>query len=95
MDTKEAYKEKINAQLKEWNAQIKLLSAKMDNAKADAKLKYAQELGDIRTKCDEATNVLKELEKTSGEVWEKTKATTEKLWGDLKTGIDQALSKLK
>ncbi len=95
MDTKEAYREKVNAQLREWNAQIKLLAAKMDNAKADAKLKYAKELNDVKAKCDEASSVLKNLEKMSAEVWEKSKESTEKLWGNLKTGIDQALSKLK
>jgi hypothetical protein len=31
---------KADAQLKEWSAQIALLKAKADNAKADAKIEY-------------------------------------------------------
>ena len=33
-DKRKAYEEKLDAQLKEWSAQIDLLKAKADNAKA-------------------------------------------------------------
>ena len=39
-DKRKAYEEKLDAQLKEWSAQIALLKAKADNAKADAKIEY-------------------------------------------------------
>ena len=39
-DKRKAYEEKGDAQLKEWNAQIALLKAKAENAKADAKIDY-------------------------------------------------------
>ena len=37
-DKRKAYEEKLDAQLKEWSAQIALLKAKADNAKAYAKV---------------------------------------------------------
>ncbi len=36
-DKRKAYEERIDAQLKEWSAQIALLKAKADHAKADAR----------------------------------------------------------
>ena len=37
-EKRKAYEEKLDAQLKEWNARIALLKAKDENAKADAKI---------------------------------------------------------
>jgi hypothetical protein len=34
MENKEVYREKMEAKLKEWNAELSRLSAKMDQAKA-------------------------------------------------------------
>ena len=38
MGLKEAYQEKLEAQLKEWSAQFKELQAKAEMAKTDAKI---------------------------------------------------------
>lgn len=37
-DKRNAYEEKLDAQLEEWNAQIALLKARADKAKAEAKI---------------------------------------------------------
>ena len=37
-DKRKAYEEKFDAQLKEWSAQIALLKAKADKARADVKI---------------------------------------------------------
>jgi hypothetical protein len=44
MEIKDAYKQKMSAQLKEWNAQINLLEAKIENAGADMKVKSSDVL---------------------------------------------------
>ena len=41
-DKRKAYEEKLDAQLKEWNARIALLKAKDENTKADAKMRLLQ-----------------------------------------------------
>jgi len=96
---KEAYKKKMEAQLNEWNAQIRLLAAKAENAKADLRIKYADELELVHSKQRAATEKLKELEKelgtASNEAWEKTKVAADKIWDELKTAISHATSKLK
>lgn len=50
MNIKEAYKQKMEAQLKEWSAQINLLEAKVENTSADLKVKYVTELSELKIK---------------------------------------------
>ena len=95
MVTKGAYKLKLYAQLKEWNALIDLLAAKVENAGADVKLKYAQELDEIRAKQREAAQKIQELEDASADAWENVRATTDKAWYKLGTGLAQAIANLK
>lgn len=95
METKDAYKQKLEAQLKEWEAQIKLLTAKMENTGADARLKYAQELEKLRATQHEAIDKLKELDAAGLDVWDKLKESADKTWDEMKHGIANLLSKFK
>ena len=95
MEIKDAYKQKMAAQLKEWTAQINLLEAKVGNAGADIKVKRAKQLHELRAKQRAASDKMKELEKASGEAWEQVKKTANKIWDDLKAGIADAHSKFK
>lgn len=95
MEIKEAYKQKMAAQLKEWDAQINLLEAKVKNAGADIKVKRAKELHELRSKQQAATEKLKELGKASGAAWDQVKITTDKVWDELKAGVADARSKFK
>lgn len=40
----------MEAQLKEWSAQINLLEAKAENTSADLKVKYVTELSELKIK---------------------------------------------
>ena len=95
MEIQNAYKQKMAAQLKEWSAQINLLEAKVENARADIKVKRAEELHALRAKQRAAAAKMKELESASGKAWEQVKETADKLWEDLKTGVADAHSKFK
>lgn len=93
MDLHEAYKQKRAAQLKEWSAQISLLDAKLENAEANVKLKYADELNQLRARQDAAVVKMNELTKASGEAWVQARDTADKMWEELKTGVDAARAK--
>ncbi|HQS58440.1 MAG: hypothetical protein B7Y56_12320 [Gallionellales bacterium 35-53-114] len=95
MEVKDAYKKKMEAQLKEWGAQIDLLEAKIENASADMKVKSTSMLHDLRKKQHEASAKLKELEKSSGAAWDEVKKTAENVWDELKKGVAEAHSKFK
>lgn len=95
MEPHNAYREKMNAQLKEWSAQINLLEAKIDNVTAEMKIMRAEEIQALRAKQHAVAEKMKELGKSTGDVWEQVRVTADKMWDDLKTGLTEAQSKFK
>ena len=94
-DKRKAYEEKIDAQLNEWNAQIALLKARADKARADAKIEYYKTIEALQHRQDEARTKLHELKTSGDEVWEDLKTGAEKVWDDVKTAFQSAASKFK
>ena len=86
--------EKMETQLNEWGAQIKLLEAKIENTGSDIKLKRNDELEELHKKQHAAKEKLKEMKHTTNETWGQVKDTADKVWGDLKAGIAKARSNM-
>ncbi len=61
MSMKEAYEQKLQAQLDEWRAEIDKLKAKADNAEADAQVEYYKQIEELHSMQESATNKLDEL----------------------------------
>ncbi len=95
MEINNAYKHKMSAQLKEWEAEIDLMQAKIENVGADWEIDRARELNELRGKLNQATEKMGELESASGEAWEQVKVTAEVLWNDLKAGVAATHAKFK
>ena len=83
MSNKQAYQQKVQAQLDEWSAEIDKLRAKADKADADAQIALNREIDDLRDKKNQAREKLDELSDASEGAWE-----------DLKTGIEAASNQL-
>jgi uncharacterized coiled-coil DUF342 family protein len=94
-DKRKAFEEKLDAQMKEWNAQIALFKAKADTVKADAKVEYYAKIEALQHKRDTARAKLQELKAAGDEAWEDLKAGAEKAWAEVKTAFHDAVSKLK
>ena len=94
-DKRKAYEEKLDAQLKEWNAQIALLKAKAENAKADAKIDHYKTIENLQAKQDAARTELQELRSAGDDAWEDLKAGAENVWTELKTAFQSAASRFK
>ena len=94
-EKRKAYEEKVDAQLKEWNAQITLLKAKAENAKADAKIDYYKKIEALERKHDRAKTKLQELKTAGDEAWEAVKTGAEKAWAEVKTAYHDAASSFK
>ena len=69
-DKRKAYEEKFDAQLKEWSAEIVLLSAKADKAKAEAKIEYYKTIETLQGKQETAKKKLHELKTAGDDAWE-------------------------
>ncbi len=94
MGLKEAYQEKVDAQLKVWSAEFKELQAKAEMAKADAKIELAKaeakielqkHLQNLQAKQEVAQQKLKELKEAGADAWEKAKPDLEKAIDNLKS----------
>lgn len=87
--------EKMESELNVWDAQIKLLEAKIENKGSGIKLQSAVELNELRAKQRVAAEKLKEMKKATNEAWDQVKETADKIWDDLKTGIAKAHASIK
>jgi hypothetical protein len=79
MSEKQAYRQKIDAKMEEWNAEIDRLEARADRAGADVQLEYYEQIKRLRALQEEARGKLKELEAAGDDAWE-----------DFRDGVDVA-----
>lgn len=94
-DKRKAYEERLDAQLKEWSAQMALFKAKAGRTKAEMKIEYEKAVESLQQKHDEAGIKLRELKASGDEAWEDVKAGLEKAWTEVKTAFHEATSKFK
>lgn len=95
MATKEAYRKKLEAQLKEWDAKLDVLSAKAQKTTADARIKYENELESLRSRRAAAHKMLEELGKRSEDAWEDMKGGAEKVWDELGKAMEKMADRFK
>ena len=95
MSLKDAYIDKMEAQLREWGAKIDELKAKADKAKTGAKIEYMKQLDSLKDKRDAEQTKLGEIRAAGEEAWESLKTGVEGAWSELKAAIDGAANKFK
>ena len=83
MNRKEAYQKKMEAQLREWKADIDKLKAKADKQGVDIQRDVKDQIQELRSLQDAAATKLNKLKETGDDAWE-----------DLKEGVDQAWQSL-
>ena len=95
MDKRKAYEEKLDAQLKEWSAQIALLKAKADKAKAEAKVEYYKMIETLQGQQETARMKLEDLRAVGDDRWEDYKTDGEETWAQIKAAFQKAISKFE
>ena len=78
MDEKSAYRQKLEARLDQWRAEIDKLQAKAAEASADARIEYDKQIDELQEKQQDAQAKLEELNDASGDAWKDFKAGVEK-----------------
>ena len=81
INEKQAYEQKVQAQIDRWNADMDRLKAEAMTADADTKLKLDEQLNKLTGKKKQAEAELDKLRRAGEDAWE-----------DMKIGIDQSLS---
>ncbi len=95
MDKKDAYREKLDTQLKEWKAKIDQLETKLSSLSSDAKNELIKEIEDLRKRKTVVREKWNELQKTGGEAWDKLKDGAEKASVELKEKLEKVISRFK
>jgi uncharacterized phage infection (PIP) family protein YhgE len=93
MDERQAYVEKMDAQLKQWKAKADKLRAQAQESTADVKLQYARQLAELETKIDAAIDVLNKLRNDQTAPWAELKAGFEQAFNTVKDAADRAFQK--
>ncbi len=95
MSTKEAYKQKMEAELELAQAKLAELKAQAKSYAADLRIEYAKQVDELEQKVDVTKGKLKELGEASDDTWEQIKAGVESAWGTLSAAIQNAAAKFK
>ena len=95
MSTKEAYKQKIEAELELAQAKLAKLKARAKSSAADARIKNAKQVNELEQKFDATKTKLKELGEASDDAWEDLKGGVESAWGALSAAFRNAAAKFK
>ena len=95
MGMKEAYQQKLEAQLDEWTADINKMKAKADKADADAQLEYYKQIEELRSKQETAQEKLEELKEAGEGAWEDLKTGVELAWSSLGEALKSASSRFR
>ena len=95
MSLRDAYRQKMEAQLEEQQAHLNVLKAKVKRAVADGKIMAYEELADAEGKLASAKAKVKELGTASEGAWEEMKGGVDKAWGSLTDSCKKAAEKFK
>ncbi|WP_163341140.1 coiled coil domain-containing protein [Desulfopila sp. IMCC35008] len=95
MNKKEAYEQKVQAQVDEWNAEILKLKAQAAKAKAEVQINFNNQVEELQQKKETVNEKLIQLKEASGESWEDLKAGIEEGLDLLKTTVNSIISRYK
>lgn len=95
MATKDAYRRKLEAQLRAWDAKLDQLGAKAKMATADARISYENELESLKSKRAAAHKTLKELEERGENAREDMKDGAEKVWDEMGKAVENVAARFR
>ncbi|MHB9103168.1 MAG: DUF2934 domain-containing protein [Sulfuricella sp.] len=95
MTEKQAFQQKLEAQLREWDAKLEELKSKAQNAKTEIRADYEKQLEILASKRDMARTKVLELRQRTEGAWEDLKGGAEKAWEEMRKALDHITSRFK
>jgi hypothetical protein len=95
METRELYKQKVEAQLHEWSARLETMRAQTEKLSAQAKLDVKPQLDKVHAKFDAAKAKLDKFGATTNANWNELVADVDHAWNEVKAAAEGALDALK
>jgi len=81
--------EALESQLRDLSSKVDELKAKLDESKTDLKVKYADQIQELKTRKKEMEKKPSQIKETGSEAWEELKVGLSELW----SSFDRAFSK--
>lgn len=95
MDKIQAYRDKLEAQLKEWKEKISVLEETAAKATGETKAEMLQSIKELRQKKAVVKEKWDALQKETGIAFDKMTEGAEKAATELKSAIDKVVSRFK
>ena len=95
MSTKQIYQKEIEAKLESLDAQIVKMQAKAEQANAELKAKYQEQLRLLTERRETARLKLEELKQSSETAWKTMKSGVESAFFELQTAFDKAVTEFQ
>jgi len=89
----EAYREKAEAQLREWKADIEKLMARADQAKAEGKIEFYKRAETFNAKYEAARKRSEDLKGEADERWAEFKTLVDVALAELREALNNGMSK--
>ena len=95
MVDKDAYVQKMQAKLDEWNAEIDKLKAKAAQVEADSRVEYQKQIQNLQEKRQGAEKKLAEVRQAGESAWQDLKAGAQSAWDAMEDALKSARSRFK
>ncbi len=95
MSNRDDYVEKMKAKIDEWNADLAKLEARSREAEADMRLKYDQQIQELREQRQKTEERLKELQRAGEESWEQMRDGMESAWDEMNRAFREAADRFR
>src|SRR5512141_2870574 len=95
MSTKDAYKQRIDAELDLVQEKLARFKAQGMNYSADVRLKHAKHVVELEQKIEATKAKLRELGQADEHVWEQLKDGVEDMWSTLQATLENTIATFK
>lgn len=95
MDTRELYKQKVEAQIHEWSATLDVLKARTEKLTVQAKLDMQPSIDAVHAKYDAAKAKLDKIGAATDDTWDEVVKDVDHAWSDLKAAVEGTFDALK
>jgi predicted nucleic acid-binding Zn-ribbon protein len=92
---RQAYLDKIKAQMEIWNAQIDQMQAEAKKAEADMRIRYEEQIKEMRQRRDEAEEKMVEARTASEKAWDDMSKGFADAWKMIHQGFENASKRYK
>jgi hypothetical protein len=92
--TRDAYKQKMEAQLAEWAAKLDVFKARADGIRAEARIQLLSEAEELKTLELAAREKIREVESAADEKWQELRSGIDQRWDQLSGSIEALWARL-